>query len=39
MVGAWVLDASWASGTVPAPAPSFGRHWCAPAGLSNSSHS
>ena len=39
IVGAWLFDGSWASGTVPAPAPSFGRHWCAPAGLLNSSHS
>lgn len=39
IVGAWVFDASCASGTVPAPAPSFGRHWWAPAGLLNSSHS
>src|SRR5580765_931985 len=30
---------SCACGTVPAPAPSFGRHWCAPAGLFVSSHS
>ena len=33
------MDASWASGTVPAPAPSFGCHWWAPAGLLVSSHS
>jgi len=27
------FDGSWASGTVPAPVPPFGFHWCAPAGL------
>src|SRR6185295_17725142 len=39
MVGACFLDGSYASGTVPAPAPFLGRHWCAPAGLLKSSHS
>src|SRR5512143_2775096 len=39
MVGACFLDGSCASGTVPAPAPFLGRHWCAPAGLLKSSHS
>ena len=37
--GACFLAGSWASGTVPAPAPPFGVHWCAPAGLLVSSHS
>src|SRR5678809_1143253 len=39
MVGACFLDGSCASGTVPAPAPPLGRHWCAPPGLLKSSHS
>ena len=39
IAGARVFDASCASGTVPAPAPPFGRHCCAPAGLFVSSHS
>lgn len=39
IVGAWRFDGSCASGTLPSPPPSFGRHWCAPAGLSNRSHS
>ncbi len=39
IVGAWLLDGSWASGMVPAPAPSFATHWWAPAGLEVSSHS
>src|SRR5512136_2513811 len=33
------LFGSCACGTVPAPAPFFGRHCCAPAGLLVSSHS
>ena len=33
IVGACDFDGSWASGTVPAPAPSFGFHCFAPAGL------
>ena len=33
------FDGSCACGTVPAPAPFFGLHWCAPAGLFVSSHS
>src|SRR5271165_2909114 len=39
MDGARRLDGSCASGTVPAAAPPFGVHWCAPAGLLVSSHS
>ena len=39
IVGAWRLVLSWASGIVPAPAPFFGFHWWAPAGLFVSSHS
>ncbi|MNN17852.1 hypothetical protein D3C81_1310490 [compost metagenome] len=39
MDGACFLLGSWASGTVPAPLPSLGRHWCAPAGLLVSSQS
>jgi hypothetical protein len=39
MVGACRFDGSWASGTVPSPAPSFGFHCFAPAGLVVSSHS
>src|SRR5476651_879482 len=39
MVGAWRFDASCASGTVLAAAPSLGFHCCAPAGLLVSSHS
>src|SRR5215469_9744674 len=39
MVGACRFEGSCASGTVPAPAPFFGVHWCAPAGLLVSSHS
>src|SRR3984885_9664575 len=37
--GAIRFDESCACGTVPAPAPFFGRHWCAPAGLFVNSHS
>ena len=33
MIGACRFDGSWASGTVPAPAPFLGVHWYAPAGL------
>ncbi len=39
MAGAMRFDLSCACGTVPAPAPPFGVHWCAPAGLLVSSHS
>jgi hypothetical protein len=39
MPGAIFFDGSWACGTVPAPAPFFGVHCLAPAGLSVSSHS
>ena len=39
MAGAMRFEASCAWGTVPAPAPCFGFHWCAPAGLFVSSHS
>src|SRR3954452_231126 len=39
IVGACVRDASCASGADPAPAPAFGFHCFAPAGLSLSSHS
>src|ERR1044071_1201305 len=39
MVGACRRAGSCASGTVPAPAPSFGFHWLAPAGLLVSSPS
>src|SRR5688500_6856117 len=39
MEGAIFLDGSCACGTVPAPAPFFGCHCCAPAGLFVSSHS
>ncbi len=39
IVGGCRFDGSCASGTVPAPAPSFGFHWLAPAGLLVSSHS
>src|SRR5512136_3380306 len=39
MDGARRFDGSCASGTVPAPAPPLGFHWCAPAGLFVSSHS
>ena len=39
MVGAIFFEGSCACGTVPSPAPFFGRHWCAPAGLFVSSHS
>ncbi len=39
MVGAWLFVASCASGINPAPAPFFGCHWYAPAGLLVSSHS
>src|SRR6185295_13401923 len=39
IIGACRLDGSCASGTVPAPAPFLGVHWCAPAGLLKSSHS
>ncbi len=39
IVGAIFLDESYACGTVPAPAPSFGVHWFAPAGLLVNSHS
>src|SRR6188768_80749 len=37
--GAIFLDVSWAAGTVPSPAPFFGFHCLAPAGLVVSSHS
>src|ERR1700683_2921551 len=37
--GACFFDGSWASGTVPLPAPFFGVHWGAPAGLLVSPHS
>ena len=37
--GAIFFDGSWACGTVPAPAPFFGFHCFAPAGLVVSSHS
>src|SRR6478752_6950024 len=37
--GAIRFEESCACGTVPAPAPFFGRHCCAPAGLFVSSHS
>src|SRR4030042_1693763 len=39
MDGACRFDGLCASGTVSAPAPPFGPHWCAPAGLFVSSHS
>jgi hypothetical protein len=39
IVGGCLRSGSWASGTVSAAAPSFGIHWCAPAGLALSSHS
>ena len=39
MPGAIFFDGSCACGTVPAPAPFFGFHCLAPAGLSVSSHS
>src|SRR5580704_7456677 len=39
MAGAWLFFLSCASGIHPAPAPFFGCHWCAPAGLLVSSHS
>jgi hypothetical protein len=39
MDGAIRFERSCACGTVPAPAPFFGRHWFAPAGLFVSSHS
>src|SRR5882672_5857513 len=39
IVGACFLEGSCASGTVPAPAPPCGFHWCAPAGLFTNSHS
>src|SRR5437868_15217596 len=39
MNGECFFAGSCASGTVPAPAPFFGVHWCAPAGLFVSSHS
>ena len=39
IMGACDFEASWASGTVPSPAPSLGVHCCAPAGLLVSSHS
>src|ERR1700744_5308537 len=39
MVGACRLEGSCASGMRPAPAPFFGVHWCAPAGLLVSSQS
>src|SRR4249920_3336128 len=39
MNGACFFDGSCASGTVPAPAPALGFHWCAPAGLFVNSHS
>ena len=39
MVGGRLSEPSSGSGTVFAPAPSLGCHWCAPAGLLVSSHS
>ena len=39
MDGACFFEGSCASGTVPLPAPFFGVHWFAPAGLFVSSHS
>ena len=39
IIGACRFFGSCASGTVPAPAPPLGTHWCAPAGLLVSSHS
>src|SRR6187551_1400252 len=39
MAGARLFDGSKGSGTVPAPAPAFGFHCCAPAGLFVNSHS
>src|SRR5690349_13727689 len=39
MKGECFFFGSCASGTVPAPAPFFGVHWLAPAGLFVSSHS
>ena len=39
IIGACFTFGSWASGTVSAPAPSFGCHCWAPAGLWPSSHS
>src|SRR3954469_20645713 len=39
IIGAWRLDGSWASGTVPCASGSFGVHCLAPAGLSVSSQS
>ena len=39
IIGACRMFGSWASGTVSAPAPSFGCHCLAPAGLWPSSHS
>src|SRR5215471_17085904 len=39
MAGARRFEGSCASGMLPSPAPFFGLHWCAPAGLLVSSHS
>ena len=39
IVGVRRSDPSIGPGTAPAPAPSFGCHWLAPAGLLVSSHS
>src|SRR5262249_58565905 len=39
MAGARKFEGSCASGTEPLPAPFFGVHWCAPAGLLVSSQS
>src|SRR5690242_13721440 len=39
IVGGRDSESSIGPGTVPAPAPSFATHWCAPAGLLVSSHS
>src|SRR5579863_5170946 len=39
MDGACFFEGLCASGTVSLPAPFFGVHWCAPAGLLVSSHS
>ena len=39
IVGGRRSEPSSGPGTVPAPAPSFGCHWLAPAGLLVSSHS
>jgi hypothetical protein len=39
IVGGRFGESSAGPGTVPVPAPCFGCHWCAPAGLFVSSHS